>query len=514
MIMEEKRDSVQKWFVPDIGDKADIQPYFLASDGEIDKSIIDNLDSDVIILDKELNIVLMNKSAERTFGVSFHEVKGTNYLALRLRSIEQELARNLNNVLQTKKAFTIKELQIISPDKVTHFFDQSCIPILDDGGALQGVLSISKDVTKSVNKEVQFQKLQKMLKELSRELDIRDNEIQRLKTSLKERYSFHSLIGKSYLMQNIYDLIEKVSQTDSTVLITGETGTGKELVARAIHYNSHRKDYNLVAVNCAALPETLLESELFGHVKGSFTGAIRDKKGKFELADKGTIFLDEIGELSIPTQVKLLRVLQERQIERVGDERTIKVDIRIIAATNRELLELIEKGTFRKDLFYRLNIISIRLPSLKERTEDIPLLVNHFIEKFNTRFKKNITSISSNALRKLMSHSWPGNIRELEGVIEKAVLLEESEAIENIELPADHTATTNLCLPKPLNAGQDISSYDDLQKRLDMLEREYFVTVFQKHHGRIGGIAACTGLNRRTILNKMKKFSLKKSLFK
>lgn len=512
--MKEKKDSVQKLFVPDIGGNADIQPYFLASDGEIDKSIIDNLDSDVIILDKDLNIVLMNKSAERTFGVSFHEVKGTNYLALRLRSIEQELARNLNNVLKTKKAFTIKELQIISPDKVTHFFDQSCIPILDDGGVLQGVLSISKDVTKRVYKEIQYQESQKMLKALFQELEVKNTTIRSLQTSLRERYSFHSLIGKSYLMQNIYDLIEKVSQTDSTVLITGETGTGKELVARAIHYNSHRKDYNLVAVNCAALPETLLESELFGHVKGSFTGAIRDKKGKFELADKGTIFLDEIGELSIPTQVKLLRVLQERYIERVGDEKTIKVDIRIIAATNQDILELIEKGTFRKDLFYRLNIISIRLPSLKERTDDIPLLVNHFIEKFNIRFKKNINGISPNALRKLLAYSWPGNIRELEGVIEKAVLLEESETIENIELPTDHSATTNLCLPKPLNAGPDISSYEDLQKRLDMLEREYFVSVFQKHHGRIGSIAACTGLNRRTILNKMKKFSLKKSLFK
>ncbi|MCF6150587.1 MAG: sigma 54-interacting transcriptional regulator [Candidatus Kuenenia sp.] len=512
--METKTDSNQHWLVPITGVKDSVVPYFLAGNGSIDKSIIDNLDSDVILLDKELNIVLMNKAAEQTFGVNFDEVKGTNYLALRLKSIEQELVKNLDNVLKTKKTFNIKGLQLVSPDNITHFFDQSCIPILDNDGSVQGVLSISKEVTKSVNKEIQFQKTQKMLKELSRELDIKNTEIQRLQASLKERYSFHNLIGKNYLMQNIYDLIERVSQTDSTILITGETGTGKELVARAIHYNSPRKDYNLVAVNCAALPETLLESELFGHVKGSFTGAIRDKKGKFELADKGTIFLDEIGELSIPTQVKLLRVLQERQIERVGDERHIKVDIRIIAATNQDLLELIEKGKFRKDLFYRLNIISIRIPSLRERTDDIPLLVNHFIEKFNNRFNKSITGISPNALRKLMSYSWPGNIRELEGVIEKAILLEESETIENIELLTDHSVESNLFLPPSSNAKSDIPPYDNMQAHLDTLEREYFVKVFQKYNGRIGKIAEFTGLNRRTILNKMKKFSIKKSLFK
>ncbi|MFQ5687471.1 MAG: sigma 54-interacting transcriptional regulator, partial [Candidatus Scalindua sp.] len=239
----------------------------------------------------------------------------------------------------------------------------------------------------------------------------------------------------------------------------------------------------------------------------------RDKKGKFELADKGTIFLDEIGELSTLTQVKLLRVLQERQIERVGGEKSIKVDIRIIAATNQDLLELIEKGRFRKDLFYRLNIISIRLPSLKERADDIPLLVDHFIEKFNNRFRKNISGISSGVLRKFMSYSWPGNIRELEGVIEKAVLLEESDIIENIELFTNHSEELYLLSP-PLNAESDISSYDEMQEYLDNLEKEYFLKVFKEHKGKISDIAEFTGLNRRTILNKMKKFSIKKSMFK
>ncbi|MDR4507712.1 MAG: sigma 54-interacting transcriptional regulator [Candidatus Brocadiaceae bacterium] len=513
--MKKKKDSVQKWLVPHNGNKAGIQSCLLASNGNIDKSIIDNLDSDVILLDKELNIVLMNKAAEQTCGVSFQEVKGTSYLTLRLKSIEQKLVKNLHNVLETKKTLNIKELQLISPDNVTRFFDQSCIPVFDNDGLLQGVLSISREVTKRVNKEIQYQESQRMLRQLSQELYRKNDTIQSLQTALKERFSFHNLIGKSYVMRNIYNLIERVSQTDSTILITGETGTGKELVARAIHYNSLRKNYPMVTVNCAALPETLLESELFGHVKGSFTGAIRDKKGKFELADKGTIFLDEIGELSTLTQVKLLRVLQERQVERVGDEKHVKVDIRIIAATNQDLLELIEKGKFRKDLFYRLNIISIRLPSLKERTDDIPLLVNHFIEKFNNRFKKKISGVSSYVLRKLMSYSWPGNIRELEGVMEKAVLLEESETIKYIELLTDHSRGVNLCLPPPLSVAKpDISSYDDIQAHLDQLEKEYFIKVFQKYRGRIGEIAKFTGLNRRTILNKMKKFSIKKDLFK
>ncbi|KAA3592887.1 MAG: sigma-54-dependent Fis family transcriptional regulator [Candidatus Scalindua sp. SCAELEC01] len=388
------------------------------------------------------------------------------------------------------------------------------MPLVDNKGDIQGVLSVGNDVTKRVQKNIQYQESQKMLKDLSLELDVKNEEIRQLQTALGERYCFHNLIGKSYVMQNIYHLIERVSQTDSTILITGETGTGKELVAKAIHYNSLRKDEEMVTVNCAALTETLLESELFGHVKGSFTGAIRDKKGKFELADKGTIFLDEIGELSTLTQVKLLRVLQERQIERVGGEKSIRVDIRIIAATNQDLLELIEKGKFRKDLFYRLNIISLKLPSLRERTDDIPLLVDHFIEKFNKRFKKRIAGISPGVLKQLMAYRWPGNIRELEAIIEKAVLLEESELIQSVGLITNPPSDANLLLPSPSMKEQSISSYKDMQAYLDNCEREYFIKVFTEHKGRIGAIAEFTGLNRRTILNKMKKFSIKKGMFK
>ena len=512
--MGKKKDSGQTLMLPYYGNKDGIQPHFLTKEGSIDKSIIDNLESDVILLDKKLNIILMNKTAERTWGVSCNDVKGTSYLSLPLKSIKQELERNLNKVVTARKTFNVRELQLISPDNITHFLDLRCMPIFDNKGEIQGVLSVSNDVTKRVQKEIQYQDSQKMLKELSQELDGKNEEIRHLQAALGQRHCFYNLIGKSYVMQNLYNLIERVSRTDSTILITGETGTGKELVARAIHCNSLRKDHNMVAVNCAALPETLLESELFGHVKGSFTGAIRDKKGKFEQADKGTIFLDEISELSTLTQVKLLRVLQERQIERVGDEKSIKVDIRIIAATNQDLLDLIEKGKFRNDLFYRLNIISIRLPPLKDRTDDVPLLVEYFIKRFNDRFKKSVSGISSNALRQLMSYSWPGNIRELEGVIEKAVLLEDSETIQSVELFGVYSTESKLLLSPPVNTDTSIFSYHEMQAYLDNYEREYFIKVFKKYNGRVGKIAEFTGLNRRTVLNKMKKFSIHKSLFR
>jgi len=262
----------------------------------------------------------------------------------------------------------------------------------------------------------------------------------RLKRELYEKYSFHNIIGKSKKMKEIFTLIEKVSPTNSTVLITGESGTGKELVAKAIHYSSLRKDQPFVSINCGALPENLLESELFGHVKGSFTGAYTDKKGLFEIAHKGTILLDEISEMSLWMQVKLLRVLQEKKIRRVGGTEEKEVDVRIIASTNVDLNERIREGKFREDLFYRLNVIRINIPPLRERKEDIPLLIEHFIKIYNQRTGKNIRGIKEDALKILQSYHWPGNVRELENCIERAVVFETSDFIttdsidENIKL--------------------------------------------------------------------------------
>jgi DNA-binding NtrC family response regulator len=244
-----------------------------------------------------------------------------------------------------------------------------------------------------------------------------------LKQELKGRYKFDNIVGTSKKMQEVYKIIERVAGSNATVLIRGESGTGKELVARAIHYNSPRAQKQFIAVSCAALPETLLESELFGHEKGSFTGATGQKIGRFELAHQGTLFLDEIPEVSPAVQVKLLRALQEREFERVGGTKTVKVDVRLIAATNRDLEQLVADGLFRADLYYRLQVIQVFLPSLRERTEDIPPLVEHFIQKFNKENGKEVKFLSPEAMDLVMKYDWPGNIRELENAMERCVVL-------------------------------------------------------------------------------------------
>ena len=248
-------------------------------------------------------------------------------------------------------------------------------------------------------------------------------ELTRLRQEVEENYTFGRMIGKSPEMQSVFDLIKRVADTDATVLIQGETGTGKEMVAKAIHFNSMRKDKPFVSVNCAALSETLIESELFGHERGAFTGAIKQKLGRFELANEGTLFLDEMGDIPQPTQAKLLRTLQERTFERVGGTETIPTDIRVISATNKNLQEMIDNGQFREDLYYRLNVMPIRLPSLRRRQTDIPLLAEHFVKKTNDRLSKEVDRISSSAMEMLLHYPWPGNVRELENVMERAVIL-------------------------------------------------------------------------------------------
>ena len=259
----------------------------------------------------------------------------------------------------------------------------------------------------------------------------------------------HSMVGESPRMRQVYQLIAKVAPTDSTVLISGESGTGKELAARAIHQNSKRSGKPFIAVNCAALTETLLESELFGHEKGAFTGALAQRKGRLEIADGGTLFLDEIGELSAPLQVKLLRVLQEREFERVGGTRTIKVNIRLLTATNRNLEDLITQGLFRQDLFYRLNVLQLEMPPLRQRPEDIPLLAKYFAVRYGEKCNRKITSISSEAQKRLLSYDWPGNVRELENAIERAVVLGITDSILLEDLPEAILETETRSMPAP-----------------------------------------------------------------
>ena len=316
-----------------------------------------------------------------------------------------------------------------------------------------------------------------------------------LTQELQDRYQFSNIIGKSAPMQRVYELIEKVAPAKATVLISGESGTGKELIARAIHFNSPRRDLPFITVNCGALPETLLESELFGHEKGSFSGAISQRKGRFELAHEGTLFLDEITEMSPPLQVKLLRVLQEMEFERVGGSTTLRVDVRVVAASNRNLKEEVAAGRFRSDLFYRLNVVHVQMPPLRDRPDDIPLLVSHFLSKYGKGAGKSKISIDSDALRSLMDYQWPGNVRELENAIERAVILASGDRIQLRDVPAEIAYPAQVHPPEePVQVEQhEIRSEEmrgavvpDIGERLPasgLRPRQHKAIEFVKQHG-------------------------------
>lgn len=307
-----------------------------------------------------------------------------------------------------------------------------------------------------------------------------------LKKELVKEYSFQNVIGNSAAMHSIFDLIKRVSATPTNVLITGESGTGKEVVAKAIHYNGPLKDRPFITVNCGAIPENLMESEMFGHKKGSFTGAIADKTGLFEAADGGSLFLDEVGELPLTIQVKLLRAIQERMIRRVGATEDVKVDVRIIAATNRNLEEMVAKGTFRQDLYYRLNVINIKTPPLRDRREDIPLLASHFLKKYNDKLNKTVGGISSEAMDILKKYDYPGNVRELENLIERTVALEGGATI----LPESLPPIVNTPTGRKMASSNEIEIGDegiDLDKVLGQIEKELIIK----------GIHAAGGIKKR-----------------
>ncbi|MFN8005719.1 MAG: sigma-54 dependent transcriptional regulator [Terriglobia bacterium] len=325
-----------------------------------------------------------------------------------------------------------------------------------------------------------------------------------LKTQLKEKYRIESIIGNSKCMQEIFQLVETISATTSTVLITGETGTGKELIAKAIHFNSQRREQKIVCINCGAIPEALLESELFGHVKGAFTGAHQTRIGRFEQADKGTIFLDEIGNMSPSLQVKLLRVLQEREFERVGGAETIRVDVRIIAATSADLREMVDQNQFRSDLYYRLNVIPIQMPSLRQRRDDIPLLARHFIKKFcgNVETK----TVSQDAMKSLMSYTWPGNVRQLENAMERAIaLLGAREIILPSDLPVEIQDPKNHLMQSQLFIPDEGI---DLNDRVSILEKELILLSLEKTGGNKNKAAKLLNLKRTTLIEKLRRFDL------
>ena len=332
------------------------------------------------------------------------------------------------------------------------------------------------------------------LKSLYEELKEERKKTKTLKKALEERFGLENIVGKNHKMQAIYDLIEDISQSDSTVLIQGESGTGKELIARAIHVLSPRKERPFVVANCSAYAQTLLESELFGHEKGAFTGAIRRKKGRFELADGGSIFLDEIGEIPPTTQLVLLRVLQEKKFERVGGEDTIKVDVRVIAATNRNLAQDMMSGRFREDLYYRLNVIPVMVPPLRERKDDIPLLVKHFLEVYSTASSKAIRGFSEEVMQIFLDYDWPGNVRELQNVVEHAVILAKGEMITQIDLPHSLKET----FPRTY---ADISSLKDTEKNL-------ILKVLKETDGNKYQAAKRLGITRSTLYGKLRKHGI------
>jgi DNA-binding NtrC family response regulator len=361
-----------------------------------------------------------------------------------------------------------------------------------------------------LSKPIDLDYLRLVLNRALRERTLMD-EVVNLRQQLQNRYAFHNILSKNPHMHAMFELISNVAATNTTVLIQGETGTGKEQVARAIHQASHHRNGPLVAVNCAALPETLLESELFGHEKGAFTNAVGQRRGRFELADGGTIFLDEVGDVPATMQAKLLRVLQERRFERVGGTETIEVDVRVVAATNRSLRRLVKQSTFREDLYYRLNVVKIDLPPLRDRPEDIPLLATHFCEKY-VRPGEQPKQISPEAMKVLLNYRWPGNIRELENAIERASVTARGSLILPENLPPELSASPTPRLPFHIDLDRPLPEL--LKEAVANIEQQYIRKALKKTHGNVGRCARICGLSRRSMTAKIAEYQIDKAVFK
>lgn len=436
------------------------------------EAILDSVTDGILAHDLEMTITNFNKAAEGITGFSREEAIGKKCIDLfqvKLCGEDCALCQSLDN----KMGLRDREVEIQRRDGESRLVLLSTAVLRDKERRIRGAIAVLRDIT----------------------------EISSLRQELKGRYSFGNLVGKNHRMQEVYELIEAVADSEATVLIEGETGTGKELVARAIHYHSPRAELPFVKVDCSALSENLLESELFGHVKGAFTGAIKDKAGRFELAHGGSIFLDEIGEISPVIQLKLLRILQDREIERVGDARVRKVDVRVIAATNKHLREMMLQGKFREDLYYRLNVVPISLPSLRERREDIPLLAEHFIERFNREAKNKIYGISREALGRLLDFDWRGNIRELQNAIEHAFVKCRGRTIQPEHLPATilqaKKETDCRSCRRPVSA----PATPELTTILDALKE----TGWNRSRA-----ARQLGIDRTTLWRKMKEYQIKR----
>ena len=451
-------------------------------------SIINSAIDAIINIDAELNVTLFNAAAEQIFQCSADEVMGQSiepflteeFSALVHRYIEQHQSGRADDESAEGRYVAAPEgLHARRDDGEVFPVEATLCPV--QLTTQRVYLIILRDINE--------------LKEAEEELSQLKSEQDYLREELKSEYNFEEIVGTSPAIQEVFDAIDQVAATDTTVLVSGETGTGKELVARALHNRSERGDNVLVKVNCAALPSDLIESELFGHEKGAFTGATQQRKGRFELADGGTIFLDEIGELPLETQAKLLRVLQEQEFERVGGSATLKVDTRILAATNRDLETAVEEGRFRSDLYYRLNIFPIELPPLRDREGDIPLLANHFCAKFSNRAGKEIQGVSPSAMAVLERYDWPGNVRELANIIERAVILASGPLIR-----AEHLAIGGRGGPSPNGFAT-----------LEEAERQHIIKALERTDGVVGGsegAAALLEMKRTTLLSRMDRLGI------
>jgi PAS domain S-box-containing protein len=428
------------------------------------EAIFRSVNDAIITVNNSLSVIEVNKAAEKVCGLDRGCI-GNTFSEIS-RACSRKCLDALQETISTQKAVEVFRAECGRTGFSRQVVSINASPLLDSNKVFLGAVMVIKDETR--------------LNDLERDL--------------KERQQFHKIVGQSGTMQGIYSLIEDLADVQTTVLITGESGTGKELVAEAIHYSGSRSNKPLVKVNCSALTENLLESELFGHVKGAFTGADRDKVGRFQKADGGTIFLDEIGDISPRMQLRLLRVLQEKVFERVGDSTPVKADVRVIAATNQDLQQRVQRGKMREDLYYRLKVVEISMPPLRERTDDIPFLTSHFIKKMNVKFSKNIESISEDVNTLFMDYSWPGNIRELEHALEHAFIICRQGTITIDHLPQNF---------KNLPAAKILLPVEERN-----MGKEKLLQALKKSGWNKSKAARLLGVNVRTIYRKLEKYDL------
>lgn len=466
----------------------------LRKERELRKEFIQSSPAFFVAIDRNGKTLMMNKSMLKATGYKEREVIDKDYQQFFIPESEKYILNDILNKLISTNKSTVNENHILCKDGKKILVEWHGVPVVGKDGKLEYFFGVGIDITERRQTEEELKAAHSEVQKLKKQLEA---ENLYLKEEIKINHNFEELIGKSKPLRKVLSKVEQVASTNSTVLILGDTGTGKELIARAVHNFSLRSDRPLVKVNCTALPYNIIESELFGHEKGAFTGAYARKIGRFELANKGTIFLDEIGDLPMELQVKLLRVLQSGEFERLGNSKTINVDIRIIAATNRNLEKAIEKGTFREDLYYRLNVFPLYMPSLKERKDDIPFLVNHFIKKFCKKIGKKIDIIPQRIMTALTDYDWPGNIRELENIIERAVIISKGNKLEVDEW-----------LPKKNVPGKSIE-----QSTLKDLERSHIIKILEMTHWKVSGengAAKILGINPNTLVSRMKKLNIQR----